>query len=69
MTEKEGFRQIDDLVLHLKGLVLVRALLQKRGASTAEVEAHTREIERVRARLAEVVRSSPMNSAALAGRS
>jgi hypothetical protein len=51
-------RHIDDLVLHLKGLVLVRALLQSRGASRAEVAAHDDEITRVRAELAQVVRGA-----------
>jgi hypothetical protein len=51
-------RHIDDLVLHLKGLVLVRALLESRGASRAEVTAHEDEIARVRGELAQVVRSA-----------
>ena len=42
----------DDLELQLKGLVLVRALLEMRGASTGAIDTHTREIARVRARLA-----------------
>jgi hypothetical protein len=49
------FREVDDLVLHLKGLVLVRALLQERGASEAELGEHSAEITRVRSRLAELV--------------
>lgn len=47
---------LDDLVLHLKGLVLVRDLLARRGASQEELDAHTAEIERVRNRLALVAR-------------
>src|SRR5262249_14835228 len=42
---------VDDLELQLKGLVLVRALLEVRGASTEVIDSHTREIVRVRARL------------------
>jgi hypothetical protein len=57
-------RELDDLVLHLKGLVLVRALLEERGASAAEVEAHTAEIERLRERLAEVVQQTESQAAA-----
>jgi hypothetical protein len=57
-------RELDDLVLHLKGLVLVRALLEERGASAAEVEAHTAEIERLRERLAEVVQHTESQPAA-----
>lgn len=45
-------RKHDDLRLRLTGLVHVRALLDLRGASTAEIEAHDAEIERLRARLA-----------------
>ena len=49
------FQEIDDLVLHLKGLVLVRELLESRGARAAEIDAHSAEIERVRAQLADAV--------------
>jgi hypothetical protein len=49
------FHEIDDLVLHLKGLVLVRELLERRGAAAAEIDAHSAEIERVRDLLAEAV--------------
>jgi len=52
------FREVDDLVLQLKGLVLVRELLQDRGASAPEIRSHSEEIERVRARLADLVQSS-----------
>jgi len=50
-------REVSDLLLSLKGLVLVRALLEDRGASAAEIRQHTDEIERLRARLAELVRN------------
>jgi hypothetical protein len=49
---------IDDLVLHLKGLVLVRNLLELRGASQSELDEHSAEIARVRERLARAVRSA-----------
>lgn len=48
-------RQVDDLLLHARGLVLVRQVLAGRGASPAELDAHTRELERVRSRLVEVL--------------
>jgi hypothetical protein len=48
-------RQVDDLLLHARGLVLVRQVLAGRGASPAELDAHTRELERVRGRLVEVL--------------
>jgi hypothetical protein len=51
-------RDVDDLVLRLKGLIHVRALLETRGASPAELGAHSEEIERVRAELALVVKEA-----------
>jgi hypothetical protein len=48
-------RTIDDLLLRLRGLVLVGRLLEQRGASAGEVEAHVREAERVRARLGRMI--------------
>ena len=56
MTATQDFRALDDLVLHLKGLVLVRDLLRGRGATDAEIDAHSAEIDRVRLRLADAVR-------------
>jgi hypothetical protein len=47
-------REVDGLLLQLKGLVLVRALLEDRGVSKAEIDQHTAEIERLQARLAEL---------------
>lgn len=49
---------IDRLLLRLQGLVLVRDLLERRGASLPEIEAHSAEIDRVRWRLADAVRAS-----------
>jgi hypothetical protein len=46
----------DELLLHIKGLVAVRELLEQRGASQAELEAHSAEIGRLRWRLARLVR-------------
>ncbi len=48
-------RRIDDLLLHARGLVLVREVLARRGATRAELEAHTRELERVRHQLVEAI--------------
>ena len=48
-------RTIDDLLLHLRGLVLVGKVLEQRGASAAEVEEHAREADRVRAELARLI--------------
>jgi hypothetical protein len=46
---------IDDLLLQARGLVLVREVLAERGASSAELDAHTQELERVRRTLAEAI--------------
>lgn len=52
----DGFRQLDDLVLQLKGLVLVRKLREARGADDGELLMYGAEIERVRGRLATFAR-------------
>jgi hypothetical protein len=51
-----SFRELDDLVLHLKGLVLVRKLRERNGAEETELEMYGAEIERVRERLADAVK-------------
>ena len=56
MSGQARRRQLDDLFLQLKGLVLVRALLEERGASQEEAAAHTQEIARVRSQFALTVR-------------
>jgi hypothetical protein len=52
-----SFRDLDDLVLHLKGLVLVRRLREQRGADSGELSMYTSEIERVRDQLASFVKT------------
>jgi hypothetical protein len=47
--------EIDDLLLQARGLELVRDLLAGRGASQAEVDAHTDTLEHVRVQLAEMI--------------
>ena len=47
--------RIDDLLLRLRGLVLVGGLLEQRGASPEELDAHAREAERVRVLLARLI--------------
>jgi hypothetical protein len=49
-----NIREIDDLLLHIRGLVLVREILRQRGATDAELDAHTAELERLEERLAEL---------------
>jgi hypothetical protein len=53
----DGFRKLDDLLLHLKGLVLVREVRQRRGADEGELLMYGAEIDRVRNQLARLVRS------------
>jgi hypothetical protein len=48
-------REIDDLLLRLRGLVLVRDLLAQRGATPAEIDEHAHEADRVRDRLAALI--------------
>jgi hypothetical protein len=55
---ENGSGTIDDLVLHLKGLVLVRQLRESRGAEEGELQMYGTEIERVREQLAHVLRSA-----------
>ena len=47
----------DDLNLQLKGLVYVRALLETKGASAGELNAHSDAIARVRTELARLERA------------
>jgi hypothetical protein len=51
------FRELDDLVLQLKGLVLVRDLRRQRGAEDDELVLYANEIERVRNRLESLVQT------------
>ena len=48
-------RKIDDELLRVRGLVLVRDLLAKRGATAAEIDAHTDELEHARRDLALII--------------
>ena len=48
-------REIDDLLLDLRGLALVRNLLAERGATGAEIAAHSDALERRRRRLADLI--------------
>jgi len=51
------FGQLNDLVLQLKGLVLVRDLQEQRGAAPGEIHMYDAEIDRVRERLASFVKN------------
>jgi len=58
VSRRVSRRELDDLILHLKGLVHVRALLEDGGASTAVLDAHAAEIDRLRDRLAALAREA-----------
>jgi hypothetical protein len=49
-------REIDDLLLDARGLVLVRRILADRGATPQELDAHTAALQRTRERLSEMIR-------------
>jgi hypothetical protein len=66
-TYVRKFREVDDRLLHLKGLILVRALLEERGASEAELQKHSDEIARVRAQLAQLIERGGALSIPLTG--
>jgi len=55
-------RQIDDLLLHARGLAVVRDLLTEKGASSDEVTAHSRALESTRIRLADLIRGTASQS-------
>jgi len=48
--------EIDGVLLHIKGLIFARALLEQRGASESELAEHAAELQRERRHLAELVR-------------
>jgi hypothetical protein len=48
--------EIDDLLLRARGLVLVRDILAERGVPRTEIDAHSAELERVRAQLVDTIR-------------
>ena len=52
----DRFRELDDLVLDLKGLVLVRSLRERSGANDSEILMYSEEIDRVRSQLARLAR-------------
>ena len=59
-----NFHQLDDLVLQLKGLVLVRRVQEQRGADVEELTMYGAEIDLVRKRLAELMQTGRADQAA-----
>jgi len=55
IEQERGFRQLDELVLHLKGLVLVHRVQKRRGADGDELLMYRSEIDRVREQLVQLV--------------
>jgi hypothetical protein len=63
----DGWRrddEIDELLFRIKGLVFARAILEERGVDAAVLEEHSREIDRLRERLAQVVQGDGFDAAA-----
>ena len=59
--------EIEQLLREVRGLVLVKGVLKKRGVGHAELVAHGAEIERARRHLAELVGSRATDSAGALG--
>jgi hypothetical protein len=53
---------VEDLLLGIKGLTFARAILEQRGATEVELEEHRLELERLRWRLASLIRDGPADS-------
>jgi len=53
--------EIDELLMRIKGLVFARAILDERGVDTS---VHSREIEKLREQLAQIVRRDGVDAAA-----
>lgn len=60
---EQGFRQLDDLVLRLKGLVLVHRVQAGRGADEDQLLMYRAEIDRVRDQLMKFVTSGDLERA------
>ena len=60
MNDSTLFDQtIDDLLLEARGLALVTGILENRGVSADDIAAHELELQRTRARLADLIASAP----------
>jgi len=57
-------RETEELLLHLRGLVFVRAILEQRGVPEPELARHAAEIARVRSELARTARIGALDQAA-----
>jgi hypothetical protein len=59
--------EIEQLLMEVRGLVLVKGVLKRRGVTRVELEAHGAEIERTRRRLADLIGSRDLEPGALLG--
>jgi hypothetical protein len=59
--------EIEQVLREVRGLVLVKGVLKKRGAGRAALEAHAREIEAARRRLADLVGARGLDAAGALG--
>jgi hypothetical protein len=53
---------LEELLLRIRGLIFASAILEQRGATEVELEEHRLEIERLRWRLASLMRGGPTDS-------
>lgn len=53
---------VEELLLRIRGLIFARAILDQRGATQVELEEHQLEIERLRWRLASLMRGGHADS-------
>jgi hypothetical protein len=55
----QASREVEELLLGIRGLIFASAILEQRGATELELAEHRLEIERLRWRLASLIRGSP----------
>jgi hypothetical protein len=55
----QASNDVEELLLRIRGLAFARTILDQRGASEVDLEEHRLEVERVRWRLASLIRGSP----------
>ena len=60
-------REVDDLLLDVRGLALVRDLLRERGATSEEIDSHERALVSARARLADLLTGVAGSAGAVEG--
>jgi len=63
-TARNGMltNDVEELLLRIRGLIFARAILEQRGHTEVELEEHRLEIDRLRWRLASLMRGDPADS-------